>query len=712
MAGFADRFVDFEITLGRGGEGRWTAEVCWTRPERDTEVRRRAGEGPAFDFADLQRRGYDPPGQGELLTRSLFGVPEVREEFIRAQAVAESENVPLRLRLHVEEEAGQLHGLAWETMRHPDRPQESLVMDGRVLFSRYLSSKSWRDVPERPNARLRAVVAVASPAGDDLQRMDEHGLAPIKVDDELSRARHGLSAFRTTELPSAGKVTSLPEFVEALREDTDIAVLICHGYFSDEEKPETVLLLQDADGSGVPVRGSRLLERLNQLRTLPSLMILVSCQSAGAPGGHGSAGLDDQRALAALGPRLAADGVPAVLAMQGNVSMVTMEQFLPAFYKELRRHGLVDQAVAVARQAVQARPDWWMPVLFTRLRSGRVWKDLDRFGKWPALLRHINTGQCVAVLGHAVADGLLPSRQEIAARWAEHHRVPMAPEDREDLAHVAQWLAVTQNPSYLGERLIGEFHKELRARAEPGAAGSPVCCGQDVARLVRHVAQLVGDVGARRRCAEPAEPHRILAELPLKFYLTTHPATFLEDALAERGRRPAVAWCHWRDEVEAWPAEDAYQQDPDYQPESERPVVFHLFGWLGDPSTLVLTEDDYLDYVIAIASKRHLVPDPVWSALASSALLLLGFRMEDWDFRGLLRIILNQEGGARRSRFTHVAVQVDPDAARTTDPEKVHEYINSYFQAAGRNVPITVYWGSVEEFLDDLQRRLRQEEPW
>jgi hypothetical protein len=701
MAGTEDRFVDFEITLGRAPAGGWTAAVWWTRPDQNADVRCRAREGPVFDFVALRRSFYDLPGQGALLTASLFGVPEVREEFLRALAVAESADVPLRLRLDIDENAGQLHALVWEAMRHPDRPDESLVMDGRVLFSRYLSSRRWPGVAERPKARLRAVVAVANPTGEELQREGERGLAPIKVDEELRRARQGLSAFHTVELPSAGS-TSLDGLVQELREETDIAVLVCHGYFTDEDKPEPVLLLEKADGTAAATRGSQLVERLNQLRALPSLMILVSCQSAGT---GGSGGEDDQRALAALGPRLAAAGVPAVLAMQGNVSMATMERFLPAFYKELRRHGLVDQAVAVARQAVQTRPDWWMPVLFTRLRSARVWSDLDRFGRWPALLSHVSNGHCVAILGPAVADGILPSRQDIAARWAKQDRVPMASRDREDLAHVAQWLAVTQAPSYLYERLVSEFHKALRARAEPAPARPPVHGERDVAQLVRHV-------GARQRAADPAEPHKVLADLPLKFYLTTHPASFLEDALAEQGKAPAVAWCHWRDEVEAWPAEDAYQQDPDHQPDPDHPVVFHLFGWLGDPASLVLTEDDYLDYVIAISSQKHLVPAPVWSALAGSALLLLGFRMEDWDFRGLLRIILNQEGGRRRSQFTHVAVQVDPDVAHTADPEKVHEYVNTYFQRAGKNVPITVYWGGVEEFLEELQRRLRQEESW
>jgi hypothetical protein len=30
--------------------------------------------------------------------------------------------------------------------------------------------------------------------------------------------------------------------------------------------------------------------------------------------------------------------------------------------------------VTEARSAVRDRQDWWMPVLFTRLREGRIWQ--------------------------------------------------------------------------------------------------------------------------------------------------------------------------------------------------------------------------------------------------------------------------------------------------------------------------------------------------
>ena len=133
---------------------------------------------------------------------------------------------------------------------------------------------------------------------------------------------------------------------------------------------EPQILLEQADGTGVWMAGQELVTRIDELQERPRLVVLVSCQSAGK-------GTDpttqDDGALSGLGPRLAEAGVPAVIAMQGNLSMATAAVFMPEFFAELRRDGQVDRAMAVARGTVRARPDWWMPVLFMSLKSGLLW---------------------------------------------------------------------------------------------------------------------------------------------------------------------------------------------------------------------------------------------------------------------------------------------------------------------------------------------------
>jgi ATP/maltotriose-dependent transcriptional regulator MalT len=64
-----------------------------------------------------------------------------------------------------------------------------------------------------------------------------------------------------------------------------------------------------------------------------------------------------------------------VIAMQGNVTMATVARCMPVLFHELRRDGQIDRALAAARSAVFDRPDWWMPVLFLRLRDGMLWGE-------------------------------------------------------------------------------------------------------------------------------------------------------------------------------------------------------------------------------------------------------------------------------------------------------------------------------------------------
>ena len=165
-----------------------------------------------------------------------------------------------------------------------------------------------------------------------------------------------------------GKVT-LQEIIARLRDGCDILYLVAHGMLTDGEP---WLFLEQEDGTGKWVAGSELATRIQELNERPRLVVLVSCQSAGA--GEAEPASRDSGALAGLGPRLAEAGVPAVIAMQGNFTMKTAGAFMPVLFQELRRDGLADRAMAVARGTVRDRPDWWMPVLFTCLKSGRVWE--------------------------------------------------------------------------------------------------------------------------------------------------------------------------------------------------------------------------------------------------------------------------------------------------------------------------------------------------
>jgi hypothetical protein len=91
--------------------------------------------------------------------------------------------------------------------------------------------------------------------------------------------------------------------------------------------------------------------------------------------------------------------------------------------------------------------------------------------------------------------------------------------------------------------------------------------------------------------------------------------------------------------------------------------VYHVFGVFGVPESLVLTEDDFLDFLIATSTYK-LMPAVVRGSLTDSALIFLGFRLDDWTFRVLFRMIMNLEGSAGMRKYSHVGVQVDPGRAQ------------------------------------------------
>ncbi|HEU4324705.1 MAG TPA: CHAT domain-containing protein [Roseiflexaceae bacterium] len=348
--------VELDLALRRT-EGRgFLVEMRCTQPGSAAPVDL-LGEAltVSFDRAWLDALALAPAGYGVALTHMLFVHQPLRQGFAQARAVAQSNGVPLRLRLHI---APELHDLRWEALRDPQDPQQSLAAGGQTLLSRFLSSSDWQPVRLRPPGGLRALALAAGPAD-----ITEYGLAPIDAAAELALAREAFGPLSPTLLGGETPAT-LGRLAQQLNEGYDIVYLLAHGRRMDEG--ETWLYFADENGQTAPVRGSELVTRIADLPRRPLLVILAACQSAGD--GHG-------QALLAIGPQLVRAGVPAVLAMQGLISMESMRRFLPAFCAALQHDGQIDRAVAVARGLLRDRPDSWVPALFLRLTNGRLWEE-------------------------------------------------------------------------------------------------------------------------------------------------------------------------------------------------------------------------------------------------------------------------------------------------------------------------------------------------
>ncbi|HEY6412068.1 MAG TPA: TIR domain-containing protein [Edaphobacter sp.] len=139
----------------------------------------------------------------------------------------------------------------------------------------------------------------------------------------------------------------------------------------------------------------------------------------------------------------------------------------------------------------------------------------------------------------------------------------------------------------------------------------------------------------RSRLYGPSAVHEKLASLPFSLIVTTAQDALLAQALRDKGKIPSTQRYHLRGDK---------RDNPEFvvpgSPGS--PVVYHLFGDAEEPSSLVLSENDVLDFLIRVVSERPQLPNSLLRALkrVGQSFLFVGFGIRHWDLRILLKVLL------------------------------------------------------------------------
>jgi hypothetical protein len=288
--------------------------------------------------------------------------------------------------------------------------------------------------------------------------------------------------------------------------------------------------------------------------------------------------------------------------------------------------------------------------------------------KWMVLLRRIQNQRCTPFLGPETCfDFSVPAASVLAEEWAAEHDYPF--EDRKNLPRVAQFVAykVLESVDAVKEELADKFR------------------GLKVPDL-----------------SSPDEPYRILASLPLNVYINPHYFAFMSLALMSQFKEPQRVVCRWND------------VDPDllgpnmpaaYDPRPACPLVFHMFGHVTEPASLVLTEDDYLDFLVRTSEKPDLIPQAVQSAMRNNSLLFFGYQPVDLDFRVVLRSVYRiwQYAPLRKgSSYTIQFIHVGDNKLTAEQIAHLKEYCSRYCKDS---MSIGVYWGTTSEFMTELRQR-------
>ena len=125
--------------------------------------------------------------------------------------------------------------------------------------------------------------------------------------------------------------------------------------------------------------------------------------------------------------------------------------------------------------------------------------------------------------------------------------------------------------------------------------------------------------------------HTNLAALPFRLCISASPDNLMLRAFEAAGKAPREGHYNFRDSAAARLL----------APSVEQPLVYHLFGHCDHPSSMVLTEGDLIEFLVAIIKGTPPIPDQVRSLLAdpSVSFLFLGFGFQNWYLRVLLQVM-------------------------------------------------------------------------
>ncbi len=294
----------------------------------------------------------------------------------------------------------------------------------------------------------------------------------------------------------------------------------------------------------------------------------------------------------------------------------------------------------------------------------------------------IKRGECTPIISNQlILDQYFGQEiaSRLAAEWARSAEVdyPLElEEDKYSIAGIAEYYQTTAGAStaktmyheYLKKKFISEVEKsdnsdldDIKNRLESftftqlvveklqhpgfGSGCGPAPAGADG-----------GATGASMRIVD------VLAQFNVKVFITTSPHTFIERALEKQRKTPTSQVYDWMGDADDGGAPPDSPSGERYKPDIGTPLVYHLLGKEDSDDSLVLSEDDLLRLLPKLVEDRKMskvVPLEVRDAVARNYLLLLGFDVDSWEFRVVLRGLISTQQRPPKG----IAVQIDPNKA-------------------------------------------------
>ncbi len=303
----------------------------------------------------------------------------------------------------------------------------------------------------------------------------------------------------------------------------------------------------------------------------------------------------------------------------------------------------------------------------------------------------IRAGRVVPVISdEACFDLALHGHGAFLAQYAAYAGYPLI--DKENLVKVAKFFQLqgTLNDEALKADYLNYVKNHIYHLA--GSAGATA---DRLAEAEAQVDELTVSAFANlldypRLDGGRTDPLLVLANLPIKIYLTTSPYTFIEEALQRAGKQPRTEICRWRRELDTIDS----VIDGAYKPSAHAPLVYHLHGLDRYADSLVLTEDDYLEFLVNVAQGQgNDAIDRIHALIRkalSDDLIILGFSLNSWAFRVLYAGLIKPNSKQEDRGICCLQLNPSPEETR---------YLEDYMR---REAKFDVFWGSLQEYAQGL----------
>lgn len=232
--------------------------------------------------------------------------------------------------------------------------------------------------------------------------------------------------------------------------------------------------------------------------------------------------------------------------------------------------------------------------------------DLEAEDALKLIADDVRDQRCILFLGAGVHA---PPPAQSPFEYPEEQRPPFG-------AALSQTLAESCN---LSDRRPGEDLKNLQR----------VALFYEILRTRHRLVDAVID--SVQTGKSPSPMLRALAELNFPLVITTNYDQLFETALTKVHKRPR-------------PVVYTPKREPttDYQdPTAESPVVFKIHGDIARPETIVITDEDYIQFVLRMSDKKPYDPIPLMlkDYLTRWTTLFVGYSLVDYNLRLLFKTL-------------------------------------------------------------------------